>query len=294
MTGKPKRGRPPMAAGEKRRNTINVRFDDAAHADIEQAALEAGRSQSGEIQHRVNEYQFLHRLLDDSAAIEVAVVLKNLRKIAGSRAISLESGEQLASLQQAVIAAACISELFRMVAEHTGEALVTGTRAWLADGWEKRISAGDLSDDFDVETTAAEISAKISSHTLRNGKRLASEVGPTVGPSIWDICFEKDDPLRSTSIGAGTGLMGRMSALLTSGVGLPPAFLPPPQAESERLAFVKKTKKRGAIRDAAKHQMSEGQHPGMSEDEVVDMLYDDLLKPFGMDPDEAVPDVAAG
>ncbi len=65
------------------------------------------------------------------------------------------------------------------------------------------------------------------------------------------------------------------------------------QAENDRLAFVKKMKKRGAIRDAAKHQMSEGQHPGMSEDEVVDILFDDLLKPFGMEPSEASPDAPA-
>ena len=114
---------------------------------------------------------------------------------------------------------------------------------------------------------------------------MASRMSTTIGPNIWDICFEKDDPLRSTSIRTGRGLMDMMGAL-------PPTFQPPPQTESERLAFVKKMKKGGAIRDAAKHQISEGQHPGMSEDEVVDMLFGKLMT-FDTELSEATPNAKA-
>ena len=73
----------------------------------------------------------------------------------------------------------------------------------------------------------------------------------------------------------------------------PPTYNPPLTTEAKRLDVVKKLKKSRAIRDAAKHQMSEGQHPGMSEDEVVDMLYDDLLKPLGMNLTESPADATS-
>ena len=53
-----------MAESERRRNTINVRFDDAAWHVIDQAAAFAGRSLSGEIQHRLTEYEMLRRFFD--------------------------------------------------------------------------------------------------------------------------------------------------------------------------------------------------------------------------------------
>ncbi len=64
MTEKAKPGRPQMPESERRRNTINVRLDDAAHSEIAQAASEAGRSLSGEIQYRVSRYDDLVALVD--------------------------------------------------------------------------------------------------------------------------------------------------------------------------------------------------------------------------------------
>jgi len=56
---KPKRGRPPVAENKRRRNTINVRLDNPAYAEIEEAAKKAGRSLSGEIQYRLASYSFM-------------------------------------------------------------------------------------------------------------------------------------------------------------------------------------------------------------------------------------------
>jgi len=49
---------------KRRRNTINVRLDDAAHNDISRGASEAGRSLSGEIQFKLQHYQFMLEIRD--------------------------------------------------------------------------------------------------------------------------------------------------------------------------------------------------------------------------------------
>ena len=68
--------------------------------------------------------------------------------------------------------------------------------------------------------------------------------------------------------------------------------MPPLPIEKDRQAFVKKLKRSGAFRDAVKHRMSEGQHPGMSEEEVVDMLFDKLMT-FDSELSEAAPNAKA-
>ena len=65
MTDKPKRGRPPKAENKRRRNTINVRLDDAAHSEVKQAALKAGRSLSGEIQRRLADYERMFKAVPE-------------------------------------------------------------------------------------------------------------------------------------------------------------------------------------------------------------------------------------
>ncbi len=66
---KPKRGRPALPDSERRRNTINVRFDDATWRDLEKAAAVAGRSLSGEIQRRLVEHEQMRETIVLARAI---------------------------------------------------------------------------------------------------------------------------------------------------------------------------------------------------------------------------------
>ena len=248
----------------EQKSVVTVRISEAMKASLQRAADEKGGNLSAEILHRLADYKslrgFIDRLLDDSMAINVAVGLKTLReRIRASKANS-SSDDETASLECAVATAACISELFTVVADHAGHALAAK-------------SAADLVDP-----------------AIKEGESMASQVGATIGPNIWDVCFAKDNPLRSTSM--GDGLMGNMSTLLTSGVRLPLPFMPLPTIELNRDAFVGVWKDSEAIRDAAKHQINEGRHPGKSEKEVIDILFDDLVKSFSMEPSETSPDVA--
>jgi len=285
MTDKPKRGRPPKAESDRRRNTINVRLDDAAHSSVERTASEAGRSLSGEIQHRVTDYEsmrsFVDRLLDDSVAIEIAFGLETLRKRVRTAPANNISNDETASLERAVVTAACAAKLFETVAKHAGQALARKRMALLANGWAQRIDAGNLDHDFDIPTMADKISAGLSKLASLEGEQMAVHMGAAIGPHIWDICFNKDDQFRSDSL---EQLLGDLD------LGLPPLFLPPLPTEKDRQALVKKLNMSGAVRGAVKHRMSEGHYPGMSEKEAIDMLYDDLLKPFGMEPSEAASD----
>ena len=122
------------------------------------------------------------------------------------------------------------------------------------------------------------ISADISVLAKQSGEHLASDVGPIVGSAIWDICFDKSDALRSASVGAGHGLMGTLRG---SSVGPPQSFTQPRPSERHRQTLVKKLKRSSAICDAVKHEMSEGQYPGMSEEEAIDKLSNDLLNDLG-------------
>ena len=198
--------------------------------------------------------------------------------------------ESLPSLERAIATAACISNLFETVLYHAVNALTEKTTAGITEARTQSREAGDLEEGFVSEGVVSVLSALIVSNARKCGEALASSVAPTIGPYVWDICFDEDDKLRSTAPGMGCELMGTPFG---SSVSLPPSFMPPLQTEANRLAFVKKLKKSRAIRDAAKHQMSEGQHPGMSEDEVVDMLYDDLLKPLGMNLTESPADATS-
>ena len=290
MQDKPKRGRPPKAEGEKRRNTINVRLDDVAHGKIERAASEAGRSLSGEIQSRLADYELVECLLDDRVLFKIAVDLETLRKRARTSPASSISDEETAPLERAVVTAACIAELFQTVAKHAGHKLAEKRAKKMTDGWTQRIESGDLAAEFDIPATAERFSTGLTDLAIQEGERMAAHMKAAIGPSIWDVCFNKDSPLRSAAPGMGHGLM---QTLRGSYVGLPPSFLPPPQTEKERRAFAKKMKTAGAIRDAAKHQISEGQHPGLSEDEVVDMLYNKLMT-FDMNPNKAGTNGAPG
>jgi hypothetical protein len=131
---------------------------------------------------------------------------------------------------------------------------------------------------------------KIAAYASMSGTRVAVEdLATTLGPFIWDICFDKGDPLRSASIGTGREIMG---VLPGSRFSLPEAFMSPP-SEDDRLAFVKKLKNSATIRRAAKNLISEGKHPEKSEQEVVEMLCHDLLAHTGLNLSEARSDATS-
>lgn len=68
------------ADAEKKRNVINVRFDDALHSQIREAAEISGRSLSGEVQHRLEDYERLHRAHE--VITQSAELQRYLREIA--------------------------------------------------------------------------------------------------------------------------------------------------------------------------------------------------------------------
>ncbi len=279
-----------------RRVPLNLKVPPALRKSMEKAADRSGRSLGAEVEFRAQEYEtlrgFVDRLLGDSAAINIAVDLETLRKRARTSPASSISDEETAPLERAVVTAACIAKLFQTVAEHAGHKLAEKRAEKMTDGWTQRIESGDLAADFDIPATAERFSTGLTDIAIQEGERMARHMEAAIGPNIWDVCFNKDDPLRSTSIGTGRGLMGHMGTLLTSGVGLPPSFMPPPQTEDERQAIFEQMKESGTIRDTAKHQINEGQHPGMSEDEVVDMLFGKLMT-FDTELSEATPNAKA-
>jgi hypothetical protein len=277
----------------EQKSVVTVRLSETMKASLQRSADEKGGNLSAEILHRLTEYEsqrdFIGRLLDDGVAISAAVGLETLRKGARTSPASSISDEKTAPLERAVVTAACVSKLFQTVADHAGHALAEKRATMLTEGWEKKIEAGDLANDFDIPATATKISVDLSNVARQEGEHMAAHMGAAIGPSIWDVCFNKDSPLRSAAPGMGHGLM---QTLRGSYVGLPPSFMPPPQTEEDQLAFVAKMKEAGTIRNTAKHQISEGQHAGLSEDEVVDMLYDKLMT-FDVDPNKAVPNAKA-
>lgn len=276
------------------KSVVTVRISGAMKASLQQSADEKGGNLSAEMLHRLTEYEAQRSLIDglisDSSGIKVAVGLETLRKGAKVSPANSISNNDTASLERAVVTAACISQLFKTVAEHAGKALAEKREISLADIWARRIEAGELRHDFDIQAMATEISSGLSDIAMGWGEDMAEHVGTTIGPNIWDTCFEKNDPLRSTAPGMGYGLMGTLHG---SSVGLPPSFIPPLQTEDDWIASVKKKKDSGMLRDAAKGRISDGQYPGKSEDEVVDMLYDELMT-FDTDPNEAGANVTAG
>ena len=273
-----------------RRVPLNLKVPPALRKSMEKAADRSGRSLGAEVEFRAQEYEslrgFVDRLLDDSVAINVAVGMETLRKGARTSAPASITNEETASLERAVLSAACIAELFTTVADHAGQALAKEWKAMLVKGWGQRIKAGDLADDFDIPATAAEISARLTNLAMKEGGSMASHMGATIGPSIWDVCFDKDDPLRSAPPGKGYGLMGTLAG---SSVGLPPSFTPPLPTEEEIKAS-KNMLKTPEFRATVRRRMSEGQYPGMSEEDAIDKAFDDL---FTMDFDEAKPNAKA-
>lgn len=286
----------PRVKGKKavRRVPLNLKVPPALRKSMEKAADRSGRSLGAEVEFRVHEYeamrQFVDNLLADSAILTLSVGLRTLRKGAIVPIMKSSLDESLPSLERAIATAACISNLFETVLDHAVNTLSEKTTAGITEARTQGREAGDLEEGFVSEGVVSVLSALIVSNARKCGEDLASSVAPTIGPYVWDICFDEDDKLRSTAPGMGYELMGTPFG---SSVSLPPSFMPPLQTEANRLAVAKKFKKSRAVRDTAKHQMSEGQHPGMSEDEVVDMLYDDLLKSLGMNLTESPADATS-
>ena len=276
------------SSDEKKSHMVTIRMDRPMKASMDEAAEATGRSLSGEIQHRLDDYESMRRLvdglLDDSAAIEIAFDLETLRKRAKTIPANNISDDETASLERAVVTATCAAKLFETVAKHAGQALARKRMELLANGWAQRISAGDLEHDFDIPTMADKISAGLLKLASLEGEQMAVHMGVATGPNIWDICFDKNDQFRSDNL---------KQLLSEADPGLPPLFLTPLPTEKDRQALVKKFNTRGAIRDAVKHRMGEGQYPGMSEKEAIDVLYDDLLKPFDMEPRELESDATS-
>ena len=274
------------SSDEKKSHMVTIRMDRPMKASMDEAAEATGRSLSGEIQHRLADYESMRslvdRLLDDSVNINIAVGLKTLRNGTETTPPGSLTNEETISLERAVFTAACIAKLFKTVAEHAGHALTAKRETMLTAGWAQKVEAGDLADDFDIPVMAAKFSADLTNHITQDGERMALNMGTTIGPSIWDVCFDKDDPFRSALVGAGNVL-----ANFWTGVSLPPSFMPPPQSDTKRMKY------RKATRPAAKHQIDKGLYPGKSEDEVVNILLDDLLESYGSNESEGLPDAKA-
>jgi len=277
------------------KSVVTVRLSGAMKATLQRSADEKGGNLSAEILHRLAEYEsqrdFIDRLLDDSAAISIAVGFVTLRKGFKTRADDIADGEEI-SLERAIKTAACISELFKVVADHAGQELAEKKATMLADGWARRIEDGDLKHDFDIQAAAAQISAGFSDIWMKMGRSMVFGIGATIGPDIWGVCFDKDDPLRSPPLLKGHRGLGVTShGSSGSSVVLPARFMPPLPTKEERQASIDMLKDMSELRATVKRRMSEGQYSGMSEKEAIDAAFDELLP---MNPDEEVPDVATG
>ena len=282
----------PKLSDEKKSHMVTIRMDRPMKANLDEAASENGRSLSGEIQHRLTEFEsqrdFIDRLLDDNAAINLAVGFVTLRKAVETTDDGIADDEEI-SLERAIKTAACISELFKVVADTAGQGLAEKRATILAEGWARRIEDGDLKHDFDIQAVAAQLSEGFVDLMMEMGRLTVFDIGATIGPDIWGVCFDKDDPLRSPPpVKGGRGLGGNLHA---TNVGLPLHFMPPLPTKEERKASIDALKDTPEFRATVKRRMSEGQYSGMSEKDAIDAAFDELLP---MDPDEEAPDVAAG
>ena len=258
---------------------------------MEKAADRSGRSLGAEVEFRAQEYEtlrdFVDRLLDDSAAINIAVGFVTLRKSVETTA-GVTSDDEEISLERALITAACISELFKVVADHAGQALAEKRATILAENWARRIEDGDLKHDFDIQAAAAQISEGFSDIWMKMGQNLVFDIGATIGPDIWGVCFDKDDPLRSPPLRG----LGRLAGNLhDSSVDLPLRFMLPLPTKKKFKASIDMPKDTSELRATAKRRMSKGQYSGMSEEDAIDAVFDELLP---MDPGEEAPNVATG
>lgn len=82
------RGRPKKADTDKKRNNVTVAFDDHLKGVIDEAAEDAGRSISGEIQHRLISYDLLLGSIDFLTGNPDA---RELCRIIGEAAVGLDS-----------------------------------------------------------------------------------------------------------------------------------------------------------------------------------------------------------
>ena len=183
MTDKPKRGRPPKAESKRRRNTINVRLDDAAHSEVEQAASEAGRSLSGEIQHRLADYERMSEVINaitkDRALIPAIIAISNIKRSAGENAKrNLRKGaadDEVASPASYAFAWA-MRDLFKLIEQSQSEHL------------QEFAETRD-----DVSTESAREAAK----------HLAQKAAQEYGLDIWRACFPPGVHPGETLISAG-------------------------------------------------------------------------------------------
>ncbi|MEK6216637.1 MAG: TraY domain-containing protein, partial [Boseongicola sp.] len=71
---------------EKKSHMVTIRMDRPMKESLDKAAKASGRSLSGEIQHRLTDYEslssFVDRLLDDSVMVNLAIDLEMLRNMA--------------------------------------------------------------------------------------------------------------------------------------------------------------------------------------------------------------------
>ncbi len=156
---------------EKKSHMVTIRMDRLMKAAMDDAAEATGRSLSGEIQSRLADYESMRRLVDDllgdSAEVKVGMALATVRRTARAQVWSSDPTD--ASLQQAMIAATCIAELFRTVASHAATAYAERTKSRLKEGWQRRIDAGGMKGDFDQDAMASQISTDLMSRADSKG-----------------------------------------------------------------------------------------------------------------------------
>ncbi len=278
------------------KSVVTVRVSEAMKAGLQRAADKKGGNLSAEILHRLAEYESLRRfvdeILDDTATSAFAVKLGELRRHARMYAPDAQFNDDWGALARALITAKCTSRLFQTVANHAAETLSEITRSLVKTAINSQgkttpffLDAEAMAEKIEAmaEEIVAEVMTNLTDSADRKAEEMALAAGPVIGPEIWNICFEKANALRVD--------LNEPAVKLKE--VLPPTFtsLLSEDDMPAKLAHAFKTSK--SLRNAAKRALSEGQFSGKSEDEVVDILYDDLLKPFGMEPSEAASDATA-
>ena len=206
MTDKPKRGRPPKAESKRRRNTINVRLDDAAHSEVEQAASEAGRSLSGEIQHRLADYERMSEVINaitkDRTLIPAIIGISNMKQSAAEYAIR-DLPEDAAVYEAAYPASYAFAWAMR--------ALFTRIELTLSEHLQEVAEKRD-----DVSTDLA-----------RNvAERLSRVAAQEYGLDLWRACFPPGAQPGETLLSAG---------IYPEPIKRPSDFVPPPSAKIQSM-----------------------------------------------------------
>ena len=290
------------------KSVVTIRISDEMKSNLQRAADEKGGNLSAEILHRLAEFERLRRLvddlLDDVSSMTAATGIKGVRDLALTMSARPEPDKTSVSLHCAMIVASCMEKLFARVAQATMDAYVGRARREFKNNLLRRIEAGDLTavrDPIDPNVKAREFSEDIASIVQARADELFRMAAPMVGKSIWDACFDKDDPLRSTSedgklVASGQGLMASLDFDpddgLYDGLWFPDEFLPLSLSDDQRIALAEVLLARKGLRRTAELMKADGMFPGMTVEQIEVHLHTKLPQPERSDR-EMIDDVDA-